>query len=163
MAINKDWRKQFFGDEYLVEFYENVGDIKNRTLFGRDCNQLFNIFDIVSTDPRNIYLDLTINWRHKHGWNSVDEYYKDQLYGSLFSYTTSTSPSSLLVVMKSNLMRGINCYTQTFDKIHGYFDSNKNALEDATNKNSLLYGGKFKLNANWILFIEYKTYFTWIL
>ena len=55
-SVDENWRKQFIGEEYIVQFYLN-------------SEQLLNISEIISSDPQNIDLQLSINWPQRHRWS----------------------------------------------------------------------------------------------
>ena len=143
MAVNKNWRKQFFGNEYIIEFYKKTDEIKTESSFCRDRIQLFNISDIVF-NSRKMDLKLSVNWRSNLHWNSDERHHTctDSLYDLVSNDDVPTSQGSLLGIIKCYLTCGANSGDRFFEKIHGYFPSSNNGVNDGTLSNLFLYGGR---------------------
>ena len=143
MAVNKNWRKQFFGNEYIIQFYKKTDEIKTESSFCRDRIQLFNISDIVF-NSRKMDLKLSVNWRSNLHWNSDERHHTctDSLYDLVSNDDVPTSQGSLLGIIKCYLTCGANRGDRFFKKIHGYFPSSNNGVNDGTLSNLFLYGGR---------------------
>ena len=108
-SVDENWRKQFIGEEYIVQFY-----INSKTAFQQ---QLFNISEIVSSDPQNIDLQLSINWPQRHRWN-------------LWSIRDESTPDT-------------NCCAGLFYNVYKYLVCDNNGGNNSANANLLSYCGEF--------------------
>lgn len=114
----------YLGEEYIIQFY-----IKSRNrvpLAGASIEQaagatieLFNIFEIVSSDPRDIDLLLSINWPQRPRWSLASIEYE--------------SP------------RDTNCCSGMLYSVYKYLVCDNNGGSNSAYANLLSYGGEFKV------------------
>lgn len=84
--------------------------------------ELFNIFEIVSSDPRDIDLLLSINWPQRPRWSLTSIEYEPT--------------------------RGTNCCSGMLYSVYEYLVCDNNGGSNSAYANLLSYGGEFKVYYN---------------
>ena len=106
----------YFGEEYIIQFY--MTSSIEQPLAGATI-ELFNISEIVSLDPRDIDLRLSINWPQKPRWS--------------------------LAPIEFESPRDTNCCSGMLYSVYNYLVCDNNGGSNSAYANLLSYGGEFKV------------------